>query len=777
LPLLTLVFLYYFARKYFSADVAACAAFLYVLMPFQYLVYSTFVFGLHNTVDLFTIILFLIFFSIFFTPSLRDVYFGRPCQRGSVKLHLLFLLAGFLSGVAAYTCYSFFASLLVMGVFWFIADMYLWKRRYVYLFLASFSCVFGIWIVFSFLQGWNGFFLYLHEKAGTSVSLLKLFLTKQANWFTTLQCLDYSIRDTFNIKLVIKLHSYAEPLFMPQNIFSNIIIISLIVSFYSSLRAFIRSGAFNPSHHVPLGLRQRRGPLREKSPGLNPGDECNCDFNSGGSLGLKDRRGSTRSQYMRRIKQQVEKKGITALYCKESVILLYCVLMIILYCLYPELWPTECYLYPAFPFLFLLIGILIAKLKSLHWGKITLRFCAYVVLIMVLVSGFSFYERGIDVFDNFDVGSYEALFTMKGYSLALLPHCFMRKWMPHDFLIADLFVSCAERETIKNVFKEVLSAWVPSEGKHNWYSINKEYNRAQELDPKLQPYLYILLGITIGDGLHREMFPSLRAQINSYVPKEFHHALYEGIAISLGNRRFREVLELFQSKIIDFYIPQNYRHYFYVELGRRIGERYKKNPLTGISLCSGFSSEFFPQLYLGLFGALPQEQLMSLGESKEPVVSALMREYIYFSYGRNVSDSFEGQNEEIFHQALEHVPLLYRPFCIEGAAYEIYEKKYREEFSAVNYSPIKLLENSIPKVVKNVNDEYTSALLYQGLGIGFGEKMVTSQHSPEINVTLSRLIPEKYITSFLKGYKHGNTLRYGQDKVKISTYEAIVYAR
>jgi transcription termination/antitermination protein NusG len=49
----------------------------------------------------------------------------------------------------------------------------------------------------------------------------------------------------------------------------------------------------NPSHHVPLGLHQRRGPLREKSPGLSPGDEENSDFSSGGSLGLLARGGST----------------------------------------------------------------------------------------------------------------------------------------------------------------------------------------------------------------------------------------------------------------------------------------------------------------------------------------------------------------------------------------------------------------------------------------------------------------------------------------------------
>ena len=124
-----------------------------------------------------------------------------------------------------------------------------------------------------------------------------------------------------------------------------------------------------------------------------------------------------------------------------------------------------------------------------------------------------------------------------------------------------------------------------------------------------KPHDYLLIGLNTGDLVRGYDILNLNKLTLQKIPIQYRHYYYEGVAISLMNRRRDEVM-----KNIDFIekIPAEYRHYFLLELGRVIGsypdDKTKKEKLQ-------YSIKRFPGIYenyirRGLVGSSVNDNLL-----------------------------------------------------------------------------------------------------------------------------------------------------------------------
>jgi 4-amino-4-deoxy-L-arabinose transferase-like glycosyltransferase len=86
-----------------------------------------------------------------------------------------------------------------------------------------------------------------------------------------------------------------------------------------------------------------------------------------------------------------------------------------------------------------------------------------------------------------------------------------------------------------------------------------------------KPYYYLLIGLNTGDMVKGYDILILNKLINQKIPEEYRHYVYEGIAISLMNRRRDEIMA--NREFIEK-VPAEYRHYFLLQLDRVTGACY-----------------------------------------------------------------------------------------------------------------------------------------------------------------------------------------------------------
>ncbi|RKX96319.1 MAG: hypothetical protein DRP84_01380 [Spirochaetes bacterium] len=710
IPISILILLYYFTARYFSPSSAIIACFLYILVPFQYLVYSTYMLGFHTDSPLFTLILFIIFFKVFFTATFSDIYYGRSESKGRrQKLYWLFIIGGLISGFALSFCYTFILSLFIFIFFWFIVDPGCIRKRYFYLFGLCFLISFLPWILFNIRDNFSGLYIPIYKQEERGLLSLNLFFNTGGDWLVKWECLRSYLLHIFYSE-PFKIFDRYVPRFVPRYLFCNILFIPLFVSFISALKyaaKFIRLRYIKKSTSV----------------------------------------------------------GEANHYLKEVMIFSYVILVLLMFFLHPSLWPSQNYLHPAFPFIFILVGLLIDKLFIMRLAFLRLRSVAFILVVVIVLSGFSFCQNAISGFLRFDVGSLRDMFTMKGYSLAHLPYYFMKELNKNNLLLSDLQVNFLYEEKMFNVFHNVLDAWIDSDSHrlNNWESVDKNYQVLEKIDLLLRPFTYIRLGITIGDGLHKDTVFMLPKKIKAYVDNKYSHFLYQGIAISYGNRQRRKIINNIKSDYIDAAIPQEYLHYFYIEKGRRVGEGCKNNYSHGISLLDEFDSAYYPYLCLGFVSSLPPAQIMYILKNNNPEYSFL-KKCAYFFYGKNIYDDTMNYDRNNLNEYIEVIPEPYLPECICGLVYGFSEDAYYYFQESEKFDPVKIMKDIKENIFKNGSmNSQIRPYIYQGLGLSLSVKSMGFLNY-DAHRRISLIVPSEYMNDFYKGYGIGIGIRYGKDK-------------
>ena len=406
---------------------------------------------------------------------------------------------------------------------------------------------------------------------------------------------------------------------------------------------------------------------------------------------------------------------------REMFIASYISLYIVLWLLYPARIKPEHYLYPLYPFLFIAIGICVDKV--LKYKNRLFNFIKYPLIIIfalcLILIGFSNF-RSYALDEN--IKSIKDIFKVKGYSLEFTSRFY-------------------------NTFSAIDSTWGRFYSIYNKiqypnkYVIKDDYSAMDTLENKYHPYLYLMFGINIGDGIGRDLDSSINAQISKHIKNSFNrHYMYEGIALSITNRLFKDVMKIFRSGSVDLNIPNEYRHYFYTELGRRIGERYKGRAKDVEALINDFNERWRPYIYRGFIASLGDR------ESRSSIIDSLDSSYKGDFYRHlGILDAAANKNE--LENILEHCRAFYVQGLIVG-------------FFRLSPSPF---SETIKKAI--VNFSYLKryqAHVYEGLGIAIAGR--TFGHLSNHDLFLEDLIPEGYTSDFYRGYNLGVALRYGEDR-------------
>ncbi|RKX96323.1 MAG: hypothetical protein DRP84_01400 [Spirochaetes bacterium] len=715
-PIAILILLYNFSLKYFGADVAIVASILYVLSPFQYLVYTTIEFGSHIDSALFILLALCIFYKIFFTSSLANVYHGNPSdvidiKKNKRKLLILFSSLGIISGIATSICYSFLAALFILLFSWFVIDIKFFRKKYFYIFLFSFFLMLSPLLIHNCFSKFKDFFEG-NVISGPHPIFSNLFLGKGSNWIVTWHCLKHTVFEMFRIEPFLSLGKYTIPPFLPRNIFYNLIFLAMFVSALSGLKLFITY------------------------------------------------------LYTKIVKRYSFRYSIND-FLKEGIILSYIIFFMILYCLYDEIWPTINYFYPAYPFIYILVGLLVKKCKGARYGFIKLRSISIFLVALILLSGFYFCRSSINTVSSFDIGSFKNMFRLKGYSHACYSGFFTHR------AFNDIFISDGRLGTLEpsheEVFYDVLEAWFFSDTQRmkNWEDIDKNYKYLRKAKRRSHPIYCIRLGITIGDGLHKETIAMMPLKIKTFINDEYHPFIYEGIAISYCNRLYEEVLRGFESGLIDRYIPDEFLHYFYAQLGRRICERYKGNYIQGIMFLEKFPKEYHPYLYLGFTSSFSYEELIEFLHIDGYPINPLLIRYSYFYLGKYFWGGCENYPPECLKSYIKQVPEGYVRECVWGIIYGFYEDFYFLEYNDAKDFVIQVL-SEIKKEIFNFNiNESIIPYIYQGFGISISLRTF-GELSFYDTMDLEAIVPQKYRNNFYEGYGVGLFLRYGNNKERIN---------
>jgi hypothetical protein len=141
---LSLIVLYYLARKFFDHITAAVAVFLYATIP-TFIMFSTRVrpgieygVGGHGEVALFALITFTLFFSIVYPDKERAFFLGAQNIGDKRSLLVKLIILGLINGISISIIYSNLGAILIVLFIWFYIDPKLYKRPYIYFYVFGF---------------------------------------------------------------------------------------------------------------------------------------------------------------------------------------------------------------------------------------------------------------------------------------------------------------------------------------------------------------------------------------------------------------------------------------------------------------------------------------------------------------------------------------------------------------------------------------------------------------------------------------------------------------
>lgn len=284
----------------------------------------------------------------------------------------------------------------------------------------------------------------------------------------------------------------------------------------------------------------------------------------------------------------------------------------------------------------------------------------------------------------------------------------------------------------------------------------------------LQSYFYVLLGIAIGKRFSGDLDFS-RSLIESNIPEEFQAACYEGLTIAFMDVPFCDISHRF--KEVDK-IPPNFRHFFYILLGERIGSRFGKFGLEKVDrfvINLDLDEQYTAYLYQGIFACLSADntEFMGLGEG----CKVAYHKYFYQAIGKNMLATKGDLNEKItgLTESEQFVRILSmeaekdRPFFFQG----IFARLLLDSEFAWQHSPNCFFkpggqDNIIGVITKYLeHEEMYRSDFYKG--VGFEVSLRSFGYIREYERLLSFIEKGQASRDFYYGYGLGLAARYGRD--------------
>jgi hypothetical protein len=441
---------------------------------------------------------------------------------------------------------------------------------------------------------------------------------------------------------------------------------------------------------------------------------------------------------------------------KKMPIVLFVLILCVGYCFYPILWPDPIYLTPIVPFLFILVGGLVSQCAK----DMRARVCAVSLIALLGWISVGYYAA----LPPKKVDELQKLYQVKGYT-GQAPFqnesiCWQSFITSDSVRLPYILTLVLENKEYQKLLWSYPYRYCPE----------KSYLSLDSMDYPLDIFGALALGSTCGDGLMPSNFAGLAEKLNSSLSNRMQHYFYEGIALSVCRRHISEVLALFESDLIDTTIPHNYRHYFYLELGRAIAVSGKKSfseKMRLIDMCAQKSDSFILPLYWGFWGNALRAELFLLRSNKTFMesIDEEMKKLFFLSLGQSVIDIKDkyfrdGRVLDTMYEQIEGVPPAYRNDFLKGFALSFYwgvgyEKQKiflfadsRMQHALNEFKLLKLKEELLPS-------------LFEGLGCAYGMDSFGFFENP-VTEMLER-IPERYQRNWIDGYKAGLSFRYGYD--------------
>ncbi|MBU1912277.1 MAG: glycosyltransferase family 39 protein [Candidatus Omnitrophica bacterium] len=402
-------------------------------------------------------------------------------------------------------------------------------------------------------------------------------------------------------------------------------------------------------------------------------------------------------------------------------------------------------LFHIYPFLFTFVALCFNKFIPLKKDKSYFLKIAISLIfaIWILSIGFSNYSNTISVSEN-KMPSLE----IKGYSVRL---SYLRNKIPvSSFLEQDIFKVCRATR-----YNEMLWQLFMCNADHgSLYKLLHKIAKDTQLDDFKKPYYYLLIGLNTGDLMEGYDILTLNKLIDQRIPAKYKHYSYEGIALSLMNRRRNEIM-----KNIDFIekIPMEYRHYFLLELGRVIGsypdDKIKQERLQ-------YSIKRFPSIYgsyirRGLVESSANEDYLknqhknNIQKEEFPYLyRAIARHFFRELPSKNVMPSENVIFDFLKNYAVDKNNERYLYWGIVETYFK-YDAVYQED----------VIKNKIETIVK-CNWTNKDAL-YEGLGLTLGH--LTFGYIKRFMGPLENSLNSNLLSSFYYGYSISLKERYGMD--------------
>jgi len=721
LPLLfsvgILLLIYRLLLKSFGKNAAMVTSFLFIaLVPVVFIERSMLAAGDHIESVFFVLVLLSIFYKIFFDKEFNLSYYGiRNDPYLKKKLYLLFILAGIISGLALYACYSFLIALFTVFLFWFVFDKRFLFKRYFLFFLISFLIGFSPWFLYNVPRHWEGVYLpglriayippaptasYLRVPIGPPVKYSELNRPSIFDVFPKsidIRKLRRSL-EIFNIEMQTLFFNTKDN-FIPIDLVYNIIVFVFFMVLVINLKLI---GKFIISL---FSLRE----IKENNPEIY----------------------------------------------RETIALFLATFYILAYIFHPMEWPKIQYLFPILPFLFILVGISIEKIYNLK-----ILFPIGPILGIFVTASLIF----AGVFNYQDLANYRPksnirisdIFKLKAYSLVGLDDFLP---CPNSIYMLDFYHSGA-LYTKYDLFTNFRLCDKFASSK---FSIDKKYYYIEHEKPEIRYPFYLLCGINIGDGICKISNKDYNILIRRYIFSPYRHCIYEGIALSFTNRFFKELSGAFKSGLVAGNIPREYQHYFYTEFGRRIGEKYKGDLRQGSRLIESFEDEYRAYLYRGFSSFFRGQSIREICNNEIRVIDKRYRGDFYSQWGAVASrDYYDGVlDNKSLNVLIEQLPDEYKPFFIMGLAREYYnfsKNNFQKDFMVELKEGMELFSDFAA-------DKRYAQFIYEGLGCGLSLR--TYGQLKGYIISINELVPLEYVDSFYRGCGAGLSLRYGQDKEEI----------
>jgi len=222
---------------------------------------------------------------------------------------------------------------------------------------------------------------------------------------------------------------------------------------------------------------------------------------------------------------------------------------------------------------------------------------------------------------------------------------------------------------------------------------------------------------------------------------------------------FPEVTEFFSSGTIEEYIPEQYRHYFYLGLSHKLAYKYKGDINRLNTMMQTMPELYRGYMYYGFLPHVPHQTRISAEGTNQAMQNML-------DFYDGVGGSIPLSNEEDLESAqkyLSTIPAVSLRHYVWGSVQYIFGRNLL--LHSAEYLN-QAAEKTIDELFKYTYDDVYAHSICEGLGIVMSLRTFGELRTPFDTLPFGeRIMP--YVTSLYRGYGVGLALRFGRDEATI----------